>query len=426
MSECRLDEICNIYDCPHYTAENEGKGYALIRTPNVGRGRLIMSDVHRVSFENYKKRNARATPECGDLIFAREAPAGNIAVIQNGEAVCLGQRTVLLKPNPKIVNAYYLAYNILTPWQQRRLLAPSAGSIVSHVNLKDIKAFTLTLPTIEQQKIIAQVLCALDDKIELNRRLNDNLEAMAQALYDYWFVQFDFPDENGRPYKTSGGKMVWNEVLKREIPAGWSCGQLGDIIQANPTEHLNKGAVAPYIAMEALSTTRFLTDEPEKKPYAGGMKFRNKDILIARITPCLENGKTALVHDLKDKEVGFGSTEYIVIRGKLFSLPTFCICLARSKAFRSYAISKMTGTSGRRRLDYKDVEAYKLPIPPVSLLCKFENWGTGVLDKMHKTHVQNRILEKQRDFLLPLLMNGQVQVRPQGVLNYRLYPLLVA
>ena len=252
----------------------------------------------------------------------------------------------------------------------------------------------------------------------LGMDINDNLEAMAQALYDYWFVQFDFPDENGKPYKSSGGKMVWNEVLRREIPEGWSCGQLGDIIQANPTEHLNKGAVAPYIAMEALSTTRFLTDEPEKKAYAGGMKFRNKDILIARITPCLENGKTALVHDLKDKEVGFGSTEYIVIRGKLFSLPTFCICLARSKEFRTYAISKMTGTSGRRRLDYKDVEAYKQPIPPASLLCRFENWGAGVLDKMHKTLVQNRILEKQRDFLLPLLMNGQAEVRPQGELNY--------
>ena len=179
MSEWRLDEICKIYDCPHYTAENEGKGYALIRTPNIGRGRLIMTGVHRVSFENYKKRNVRATPECGDLIFAREAPAGNIAVIQKGENICLGQRTVLLKPNPEIANAYYLAYNILTPWQQRRLLAPSAGSIVGHVNLKDIKAFTITLPTIEQQKTTAQVLCVLDEKIELNRRLNDNLPLAA-------------------------------------------------------------------------------------------------------------------------------------------------------------------------------------------------------------------------------------------------------
>ena len=179
MSEWRLDEICKIYDCPHYTAENEGKGYALIRTPNIGRGRLIMTGVHRVSFENYKKRNVRATPECGDLIFAREAPAGNIAVIQKGEKVCLGQRTVLLKPNPEIANSYYLAYNILTPWQQQRLLAPSAGSIVGHVNLKDIKAFTIALPTIEQQKTIAQVLCVLDEKIELNQRLNDNLPLAA-------------------------------------------------------------------------------------------------------------------------------------------------------------------------------------------------------------------------------------------------------
>jgi len=241
---------------------------------------------------------------------------------------------------------------------------------------------------------------------------------MAQALYDYWFVQFDFPDENGKPYKSSGGKMVWNEVLKREIPAGWKSGQIGDFIQANPPERLEKEKVAPYIEMDALSTTCYLTDEPARKRYAGGMKFRNKDVLIARITPCLENGKTALVHDLKEDEVGFGSTEYIVIRGKALPLPMFCICLARSSEFRPYAISKMTGTSGRKRLDYKDVERYKIAIPPTSLLAKFENWAKNVLDRMHQAHVQNRLFSRQRDFLLPLLMNGQVQVKPQGELNY--------
>ena len=263
----------------------------------------------------------------------------------------------------------------------------------------------------EEQKNIAAILTVLDTKISINKKLNDNLEALAQALYDYWFVQFDFPDENGKPYKSSGGKMVWNEELKREIPEGWRIGKLSDIIQANPTEKLGKGVDAPYIAMEALSTTNYLTGAPARKKYAGGMKVRNMDVLIARITPCLENGKTALVHDLNVNEVGFGSTEYIVIRGKHFPLPLFCITLARSPEFRPYAISKMTGTSGRRRLDYKDVETYRLPIPPDEVLRRFESWGNPVLEKMHQQHIQSRALEKQRDFLLPLLMNGQVQLR---------------
>ena len=254
-------------------------------------------------------------------------------------------------------------------------------------------------------------------------RLNHNLEAMAQAIYDYWFVQFDFPDESGKPYKSSGGKMVWSNELKREIPADWEAGLLSSIIHVNPTESLKKGCNAPYIAMEALSTTDYLTDVPTLKQYVGGMKFRNNDVLIARITPCLENGKTALVHDLNTNEIGFGSTEFIILRGKYFSQPAFCITLARSVEFRQYAISKMTGTSGRRRLDYKDVCIYKLAVPPGVLLKRYEAAIASLLDRMHRIHVQNHLLSKQRDFLLPLLMNGQVTVTPQGEeLNYDLIP----
>ena len=427
MSEWKHETVralcSHVIDCRNKTAPvvNYPTPYKMLRTSNIRNGFVDISSVRYVTKQTYDIWTSRGELEDGDVIFTREAPLGEVGILRTADGYFLGQRLVLFRSNPQKCYNWFLNYALLSPWIKNKICGSGGGSIVTHLRVPDCEEIQIRIPAdLSEQRRIADTLRAIDEKIELNQQINDNLEAMAQALYDYWFVQFDFPDANGKPYKSSGGKMVWNEVLKREIPAGWSCGQLGDIIQANPTEHLNKGAVAPYIAMEALSTTRFLTDEPEKKAYAGGMKFRNKDILIARITPCLENGKTALVHDLKDKEVGFGSTEYIVIRGKLFSLPTFCICLARSKEFRTYAISKMTGTSGRRRLDYKDVEAYKQPIPPASLLCKFENWGAGVLDKMHKTLVQNRILEKQRDFLLPLLMNGQVQVRPQGELNYHL------
>ena len=399
MSECRLDEICNIYDCPHYTAENEGKGYALIRTPNVGRGRLIMSDVHRVSFENYKKRNARATPECGDLIFAREAPVGNIAVIQNGEAVCLGQRTVLLKPNPKIVNAYYLAYNILTPWQQRRLLAPSAGSIVSHVNLKDIKAFTLTLPTIEQQKIIAQVLCALDDKIELNRRLNDNLEAMAQALYDYWFVQFDFPDENGKPYKSSGGKMVWNEVLKREIPDGWEVCAIKDIL--NPQKAPFRLDAKQYKQAGLYPIFDQATDN-----YIAG--YTDNPDVLQNTYPAVIFGDHSCTVKLAPSPYARGADGTQVMTTSHPNLPVYY--------FYRYIKSTKVPNPGYSR-HFKFLKSSFIIIPDNEIVARFNAAVGCIEEKVWILHQERQNLSIHRDFLLPLLMNGQVQVKP---LNYRL------
>ncbi len=124
MKECLLNEICElIVDCPHSTAINEGKGYPLVRTPNVGKGRLIYDGMHRVSEEVYNKRNLRAIPQEGDLIFAREAPAGNVALIRKNEKVCLGQRTVLIRPNQSIVSSSFLTYFLLAPIQQYNLLS---------------------------------------------------------------------------------------------------------------------------------------------------------------------------------------------------------------------------------------------------------------------------------------------------------------
>lgn len=119
MSEVILNDICElIVDCPHTTAVDEGHGYPLVRTPNIGKGRLVYNGMHRVSEEVYNKRNFRAVPQEDDLIFAREATAGNVALIQKGEKVCLGQRTVLLRPNKALVNPTFLTYFLLAPKQQ--------------------------------------------------------------------------------------------------------------------------------------------------------------------------------------------------------------------------------------------------------------------------------------------------------------------
>jgi type I restriction enzyme S subunit len=267
------------------------------------------------------------------------------------------------------------------------------------------------LPT---QHRIAAVLSALDAKIDLNKRINAELEALAKTLYDFWFVQFDFPDENGKPYKTSGGAMVWNEELKREIPQGWEVGKLADILSVNPSISLKKGDVSAYLDMDALPTEGFMTKQVQQKAFSGGIKFRNGDVLLARITPCLENGKTGLVTLLPENEVGFGSTEFIVLRGKSTSLSGFAACLSRSALFRKYAVSKMLGTSGRKRVEAKSIEDFQMALPSSETLRNFERIVTPYFQIATAHTKQNFVLNDLRDVLLPLLMNGQVRAGQSG------------
>lgn len=189
-----LEDVCElIADCPHTTAPDEGKGYPLIRTPNVGKGRLLLEGVHRVSKDIYDKRNMRAIPQKDDIIFAREAPAGNAALIREGQEVCLGQRTVLIRPDCEKVFPEYLVYYLLAPEQQYKLLGTANGATVAHVNLPVIRKMPIELPDIDVQQKIAGYISIYDDLIENNQRQIKLLEEAAQRLYKEWFVDLRFP-----------------------------------------------------------------------------------------------------------------------------------------------------------------------------------------------------------------------------------------
>lgn len=205
-----LHDICEfIVDCPHSTAPDEGFGYPLIRTPNIGKGRLNLSGVQRVSKEVYDKRNKRAVPQQDDIIFAREAPAGNAALISEGQEVCLGQRTVLIRPDKKKVYPKFLVYYILAPQQQYELLGTANGATVAHVNIPIIKNLPVELPDISQQKKIGDILYSYDDLIENNQKQIKLLEEAAQRLYKEWFVDLHFPG-----YETT-------QIIDG-VPEGWT------------------------------------------------------------------------------------------------------------------------------------------------------------------------------------------------------------
>ena len=219
MSEFLLNEVCElIVDCPHSTASDEGKGYPLVRTPNIGKGRLIYDGMHRVCEDVYNKRNARAVPQENDLIFAREATAGNVALIQKGEKVCLGQRTVLIRPNQNKVNPAFLTYFLLAPKQQHNLLSTANGATVAHVNLPTIRNLKIDLPELPIQHRIATILSRYDSLIENYQKQIKLLEEAAQRLYKEWFVDLRFPGHE-------------HTKIINGLPDGWIASNLGQLAE---------------------------------------------------------------------------------------------------------------------------------------------------------------------------------------------------
>ncbi len=195
----KLLDLCElIVDCEHKTAPKSSDGYPSIRTPNVGRGRLILDGVNRVDEDTYIKWTRRATPAENDLIIAREAPVGNVAIVRKGQKVCLGQRTVLVRPDPNKVDPEFLCYFLLGDYAQNSFLSAATGATVPHLNMSDIRGLSIpALPDRKKQRWIATTLSAYDDLIENNTRRIEILEEMARRLYEEWFVQFRFPGHEG-------------------------------------------------------------------------------------------------------------------------------------------------------------------------------------------------------------------------------------
>ncbi len=247
ISSFALKDICKlIIDCEHNTAPIQPEGYPSIRTPNIGRGRLILEGVNRVSEETYKRWTQRAIPRVDDLILAREAPIGNVAIIPKNLRVCLGQRTVLIRPDKSKVDPNYLVYLLLGDEVQGRILSFSNGATVHHLNMADIRNLRLPpLPSLPTQRKIASILSAYDDLIENTRRRIAILEEMAQSLYREWFVHFRFPGYEKK-------RLI--ELDLGLIPEGWEVVKLGDIAK-ELRRGINPESIdpeTPYFGLEHL------------------------------------------------------------------------------------------------------------------------------------------------------------------------------
>ncbi len=275
--------------------------------------------------------------------------------------------------------------------------AHSDKSSVPGLNRNHLHAVDVMLPPLPVQQRIADVLGALDDKIEVNRRINCVLEQMAQALFRHWFVDF-------APFQD--GEFVESE--QGPIPAGWNIVALPEIIEVNPRRILSKGQIAPYLEMGNMPTSSPRALDWYNRPFSSGMRFANGDVLVARITPCLENGKTAFVDFLTDNQIGWGSTEYIVLRCKPPLPEEFAYFLARSGDFRAYLIRHMTGTSGRQRASADCLQSFVLAVPPETIARQFGEIVKPVMMTIKQHDEESHKLAATRDYLLPRLLSGEV------------------
>ena len=279
-------------------------------------------------------------------------------------------------------------------------------------NLREIE---IELPPLVEQREIAAVLTALDDKIELNRKMAATLEAMARALYRSWFVDFDpvHARSQGLPpahMDQATAALFPDRFGEDGLPDGWEMGTLGDLIEFNPREKIAKGEIAPYLDMKAMPNSGMTPDEAIQRAFTSGTKFRHGDTLLARITPCLENGKAALVQQLGPDVVGWGSTEFIVMRPRATTPIAYPYCVSRSTEFRDEAIASMTGSSGRQRADAQRVASLDAIIPSKDVLKAFSDLTAPMLARTSVCAQQNQTLGTLRDTLLPRLMSGELRV----------------
>lgn len=314
-------------------------------------------------------------------------------------------RLLSLIPDKDSLDVDYLFYHL----KQNRKTGTGSGQ--PQITVPDLSSQTITLPKIHIQKKLVKVLSILDKKIELNNRINSELEAMAKTLYDYWFVQFDFPDEDGKPYKTSGGKMVYNEVLKREIPEGWEVKKLSEIALTgsggtplkSKQEFYDNGTI-PWInsgelnAQFIVSANKFITELGLEKSSA--QLLPKNTILMAMYGATA--GKVSFINFPATTNQAVCSINPLDEKMNVYLKFTL-------ERLYLYLINLSSG-SARDNLSQDKVKKLDVIIPTSNLLSHFHTLTDSRMELILTNLKENEMLSSLRDWLLPMLMNGQVTV----------------
>jgi type I restriction enzyme S subunit len=407
-----------------YRAKNDelgGDGIIFLRAGHVKDSHVDFAGVDRFKTADQSK-------------FGRKiAKAGDVVITTKGNST--GRLAVVTPEMPSFVYSPHLSYwrsisssvidqGFLRAWARSdefsaQLAALSRSTdMAPYLSLSDQRRLQISLPTISAQREIAVLNDAVSKRLELLRETNATLEAIAQALFKSWFVDFDpvrAKMEGRAPEGMDEATAAlfpdgFEELELGAVPKGWNLVPLSSALEINPTRKLKKGELAPYLDMASVGTQGHVADETVLREMGSGSKFRNGDTLLARITPCLENGKTAFVDCLPEGATGWGSTEFVVLRPKSPLPEYFAYLLCRHGAFREFAIQSMSGTSGRQRIQNDVLSRHPVAVPTSQVAEAFGSVVSALQQRIAANHASSQTLSTLRDTLLPRLISGQLRL----------------
>lgn len=391
-------------------------GTPCIMPANMKDNRVDLTDISLIS-EHDAKRLSRHLVEAGDIIYSRRGDITQKALIRETEAgYFCGTGCLLIRPG-KDIDSEFLTYYLSTTSSKNWVINQAVGATMPNLNTKSLSKVPLSIPDKTTQQKIAAILSSLDAKIELNNRINAELELMAKTLYDYWFVQFDFPDANGKPYKSSGGKMVYNTTLKRDIPAGWEAATLSQFIEFERGVTYGKEDVCTSDTQDSIGILRAtnvtgnvvdvndLVFVPASK-VSSAQVLKKYETLIVMSSGSKEHvGKNGIYYF--DEPRGFGAfcSKLTASANHRFFVNTFL----QSPWFKAHIKNSCLGTN-INNLTNDHINECLIVKPDVITAQLFEDKVSVCYEKISNNASENQHLTQLRDWLLPMLMNGQVTV----------------
>ena len=387
--------------------------YPLVQTGEIKEASLYIRH-HGATYNEFGLSQSKLWPK-NTLCITIAANIAETALL--GYPMCFPDSLVGFNANPEVSSELFMHY--VFTYIKRAIQNSASGSIQDNINIDYLTGLKFKIPFKSEQDEIASVLATIDTKIELNNSINAELEAMAKTLYDYWFVQFDFPNANGKPYKTSGGKMTYNPILKREIPESWSVTKLDDILSRtgtglNPRDNFKLGEGENYyITIKDIEQGRInFTDKSDRVNdealaiIAKRSDLQKGDVLFTSIEPV---GITYLIHE-KPRNWDINESVFTIRANPSKVTSEFLFILLSGKELKSFTGNSSSG-SIHKGIRHGVLKSYTFAYSGYDLIEKFTITVKPILEKQYNIEKENLALKSLCDWLLPMLMNGQVKVQ---------------
>ena len=414
MNNCRLADVClKITDGSHFSPQGISEGYPMLSVKDMSDYGFSYASCKYISKEDYEKMLKNGcVPKKNDVLIAKDGSyLKHVFIVSNDKEQAILSSIGILRPNLEKVTPQFIKYYLSLPSIKEQVARKYVtGTALPRIILKNFSDIAIPLIDIDNQKNITYLLEKLDSKIENNTKQIEFLESLAKTIYDYWFVQFDFPNEDGKPYKSSGGRMVWDNYIKREIPEGWDVKKIKEIESniitgktPSTKDESNFGKDIPFITIGDIRGKSFVTNTEISLSFSGANSQKNK--FIPKHSLCVTCIATPGLIGITTKESQ--TNQQINSINCKYEQNLYYLFFAIKDYFK-YSSGAKTGNTflNMNKEDFSNIEL----VYNKNVIKQFYETVCGIFNQIEKNELCNQKLCELKDWILPLLMNGQVHV----------------